>query len=498
MRLNLGFLLLFLIGVFGTVSADAQQTGQKAIPNWSAPATWTPPRSGRVHTLANITSPLPFIGVTPCRIADTRGNGFEGDYGPPSLVADATRSFTITGQCGIPANAAAVSFNFGALNAGGPGDLTVFPAGSSVPLVSTLNYNANTPNIANAAIVPLGDGGAITVQANAVAIDLIIDVNGYFAQSGVAASNTFLGSDAGNFTTIGTENSAFGGKALFSNTTGNSNTATGYVALFGNTTGFENTANGAHALALNTKGNANTGTGFNALFGNTMAIGNTATGAFALFSTSTGSENTGIGASSLTTNIIGTGNTATGAFALANTTGSSNIGIGHSAGYFLTTGNYNICIGNSGVAGESGVIRVGTVGVHGQAFLAGVQGVTTGGTGTPVLIDANGQLGTISSSARFKDDIQDMGEATEGLLKLRPVTFRYKAQPEGRTQFGLIGEEVEKVMPELVVCSSSGEVETVLYHKMPAMLLNELQKQQRQIEELKSELAALRAAVGRK
>ena len=91
-----------------------------------------------------------------------------------------------------------------------------------------------------------------------------------------------------------------------------------------------------------------------------------------------------------------------------------------------------------------------------------------------------------------------MGEATEGLLRLRPVTYRYKAQREGRTQFGLIAEEVEKVMPELVVCSSAGEVETVLYHEMPAMLLNELQKQQREIQELKAELSTLRAVFGQK
>jgi hypothetical protein len=150
------------------------------------------------------------------------------------------------------------------------------------------------------------------------------------------------------------------------------------------------------------------------------------------------------------------------------------------------------------VAGESGIIRIGTVGTQTAAFVAGVHGVTTGGTAIPVMVDADGQLGTISSSARFKDEIQDMGEATEGLLRLRPVTFRYKAQQEGRAQFGLIAEEVEKVMPELVVCSSSGEAETVLYHEMPAMLLNELQKQQREIQELKSELSALRAVIGQK
>lgn len=153
--------------------------GSQAIPNWSAPATWSPARSGGVHTMADVTNALPFVGVTPCRVADTRGNGFVGAYGPPSLVANANRTFVIVGQCGIPTGAAAVSFNFGALNVGGNGDLRVFPAGGGLPLVSTMNYNAFTPNIANAAIVPLG-GGGITVRADAVPVDLIIDVNGYY------------------------------------------------------------------------------------------------------------------------------------------------------------------------------------------------------------------------------------------------------------------------------------------------------------------------------
>ena len=157
--------------------------GGQAIPNWSAPATWSPSRAVGVHTLADITNPLPFIAVTPCRVADTRGNGFSGAYGPPSLAADANRTFVITGQCGIPASAAAVSFNFGALNVAGDGDLRVFPAGAALPLVSTMNYNANTPNIANAAIVPLGTGGGITVRGDAMAVDLIMDVNGYYAST---------------------------------------------------------------------------------------------------------------------------------------------------------------------------------------------------------------------------------------------------------------------------------------------------------------------------
>ena len=463
MRLHRGYLLLSLLGVFGVAIAGAQEGVQEAIPNWSAPATWSPQSVSRgASTMSALTSPFSFIGVTPCRVADTRGNGFTGQYGPPALDANATRSFTITGQCGIPAIAAAVSFNFTALNVGGQGDLRVFPAGSSVPLVSTLNYNANTPNIANAAIVPLGTAGAITVQADATSIDLIIDLNGYYAGAGVGSLNTFLGRNAGNFTMTGNVNTAIGTDALSFNTTGTSNTAIGNDALHSNTMGDGNTASGVNALVSNAAGMLNTANGFQALNSNTTGNSNTAVGFQALFFN----------------------------------TGSVNIGLGNNAGLHLTTGSNNICIGNLGVAGESDTIRVGSS--QTATFVAGVSGVTTGGTGIPVLIDSNGQLGTVSSSARFKDEIQDMGEATEGLLKLRPVTFRYKAQPEGRMQFGLIGEEVEKVMPELVVCSSSGEVETVLYHEMPAMLLNELQKQQRDIQELKSELSALRAIISQR
>ena len=160
------------------------------IPNWPAPAFWTPPpaaripRGARTDAVSPALPPLPFIALNPCRVADTRGNGFTGAFGPPPLVANATRTFTIAGQCGVPSTAAAASFNFAALNVSAAGDLRVFPAGGGLPLVSTLNYNANTPNIANAAVVPLGTAGAITVRADATSIDLIIDVNGYYDGSG--------------------------------------------------------------------------------------------------------------------------------------------------------------------------------------------------------------------------------------------------------------------------------------------------------------------------
>jgi len=445
--------------------------GDEAIPNWPAPATWSPHGASRgVSTMGAITSPLPFIGVTPCRVLDTRNP--VGPFGGPAFSSGQTRSFTIpSGPCsGIP-SAGAYSLNFTVVNMTGFGFLTTWPAGSAQPLVSTLDYVPAEGALANAAIIPASGSGAISVYVS-VGTDVIIDINGYYAPAGVGTLNTFLGLNAGNFTMTGDGNTGIGYNALASNTTGVNNTATGHNALVTNDVGSHNVASGQRALGSNTAGTQNTATGSAALFSNTTGGGNTASGAGALF----------------------------------NTTGSYNIGIGIGAGYYLTAGSNNICIGNGGVAGESGTIRIGTA--QTATFVAGVNGVTTGGTGTPVLIDSSGQLGTVSSSARFKDEIQDMGEATEALLKLRPVTFRYKTQPEGRMQFGLIAEEVEKVMPELVVCSPSGESETVLYHEMPAMLLNEFQKQQRQIEELqrqqrqmeelKSELAALRAVIGQK
>src|SRR5260221_12866872 len=178
-----------LLFVSGNAPQPPEIAEANAIPNWPAPAFWTPlaaraPRGARIDAVSPALPPLPFIALTPCRVADTRGNGFTGAFGPPPLLANATRDFTIAGQCGVPASAAAVSFNFAALNVGAAGDLRVFPAGGAVPTVSTLNYNGNTPNIANAAAVPLGTAGAITVQADATSVDLIIDINGYYDGSG--------------------------------------------------------------------------------------------------------------------------------------------------------------------------------------------------------------------------------------------------------------------------------------------------------------------------
>jgi hypothetical protein len=153
------------------------------------------------------------------------------------------------------------------------------------------------------------------------------------------------------------------------------------------------------------------------------------------------------------------------------------------------------------VAAESATIRMGTSGTHARAFLAGIRGVTTGvADAIPVLIDSAGQLGTVSSSRRFKEEIRDMGEATERLLQLRPVLFRYKPEVQSGArplEYGLIAEEVAEIFPELVVHDEEGKPFTVKYHLLSSMLLNELQRLReahaRELAGLSERVAALEA-----
>ena len=164
--------------------------------------------------------------------------------------------------------------------------------------------------------------------------------------------------------------------------------------------------------------------------------------------------------------------------------------MGSSAGINLTNGSNNIDIGNAGVAGESSTIRVGTKGTHTNTFIAGINGVTVAG-GVGVIIDANGHLGTKTSSARFKEAIKPMDKASEAILALQPVTFRYKHEldPEGVPQFGLVAEQVEKVNPDLVARDEQGKVYTVRYEAVNAMLLNEFLKEHRKVEQLEATAA---------
>jgi hypothetical protein len=189
-------------------------------------------------------------------------------------------------------------------------------------------------------------------------------------------------------------------------------------------------------------------------------------------------------------NQTGSNNTAVGNEALLhNTTGSSNIAMGNHAGFNLTTGDLNIDIGALGIAGESATIRIGESADQTRTFIAGITGVAV--TGAPVVIDGSGQLGVAPSSTRFKNEIKPMDEASEAILALRPVTFRYKKEidPQGTPQFGLVAEEVEKVNPDLVVHDKEGKPYSVRYEAVNAMLLNEFLKEHREVEQQERKLA---------
>jgi hypothetical protein len=297
---------------------------------------------------------------------------------------------------------------------------------------------------------------------------------------------------------IGPDNTATGSQALLNNTNGASNTATGAGTLFFNTIGNQNTANGVSALLDNTTGNGNTATGVDALLANTTGNSNTANGAVALGRNTTGGNNTASGVNALSGNVSGGNNTAEGFQALLHSTGSNNIGFGSNAGSTLTTGSNNIDIGNKGFAGEAAKIRIGTVGTQTATFIAGIHGVTVA-SALQVVVDVNGHLGTVGSSKRFKEAIKPMDKASEAILSLKPVTFRYKKEldPDSIPQFGLVAEDVEKVNPDLVVRGQDGKPYTVRYEAVNAMLLNEFLKEHRTVEEQQRTIIELKAAVAK-
>jgi hypothetical protein len=336
------------------------------------------------------------------------------------------------------------------------GDVTLAPGtgvsitpGGNTLTIGTNATSSNTPNT----IVRRDGTGSFTAATIGLTGNLTLPATSSTAGNIVqgatrvlhtfGTNNLFVGAGAGNYTMTGTgSNTAVGVNALSSNTSGDFNTACGAGALL-SSTGSANTATGVNALADTTSGSANTALGVDALSNNTL--------------------------------------------------GSFNIAIGKDAGDFLTIGSFNIDIGNHGVAGEAGTIRIGSL-LQTRAFLAGVRGVATGAAdGLPVLVDSNGQLGTISSSASVKRQIADVGEASSSLLKLRPVSFLYRNDTEGIRQYGLIAEEVARVMPELVQFSETGAAETVRYHFLAPLLLNELQREQQRNEEQESRIEKLLA-----
>jgi Chaperone of endosialidase len=382
-----------------------------------------------------LTPNLIYTTMQPCRLFDTRVAG-------GALVANVNRTFnavavsaagSLSAQggnpngCPIPGvdlnntpQVQAIVINLAVVTPSGTGVLQAWPSNLSKPNASVMNFTAAEVVLANGVVLPVRQdqqGMDITLVSN-VGTHVLGDVVGYFT--------------AGSPVTDPGKGSLF----LGGNGTGNQSVAT---------SGF-NTAIGNQTLWVNTTG------GFN-----------TALGAGALFSDTTGAANTALGANSLS----------------SLTTGGFNIALGFEAGSSYTSGeSHNIVIGNVGARGDNNTIRIGPSGTT-FTSIAGINGATSA-SGTEVFVNANDQLGTTTSSRRFKEDIADMGDASDGLLQLRPVTFYYKAAYDDGShllQYGLIAEEVVKTYPELVEVDKDGRPLAVRYHFVNAMLLNEVQKQ---------------------
>lgn len=342
----------------------------------------------------------------------------------------------------------------------------------------------------------------------------------YALQDNKGNYNTAVGYLTLQFNTTGDENDALGFMALYKNTTGTRNVAIGHRALMNNTGptpaldkgGTSNTAVGWQALQANTTGWQNTAIGESALTRNTTGQHNTATGEDALYNNN-GNHNTATGESTLYNNVSGNDNVANGYYALNLTTGSNNTAIGTQSGCNQTTGSNNIYVGNAGVAAESGIIRIGkmtaaamncsnghVLPAQTSTYIAGIYGVNV--TGSAVYVTSSGQLGVQSSSRRFKEEIRPLGSIEERIMKLRPVSFRYRDADGSGTkplQLGLIAEEVAEIMPEMVQFDKDGKPFAIHYQFLAPLLLAALQRehledqaQQAALETLKEQYQMLR------
>jgi endosialidase-like protein len=365
---------------------------------------------------------------------------------------------------------------------------------------------------------------AFSQMAQATDLDGVLPAGNTADGTGVLTSlttgfgNSGLGFKALNFDSVGNSNAAVGFKALQRNVDGNFNTAMGAFSLGSNQSGFQNTAAGygalffndstgnsngnlnsafgSYALLSNTDGSSNSAFGWAALKSNTIGVSNTATGILALAGNTDGSDNTASGFFALGANTSGSFNTASGDNALVNnTTGSGNTAVGEQAMDNETTGDNNLALGvgaGGNIVTANNVIAIGNAGadVSSTTWIGGVYNATTiSGTTEPVVVSITGQLGTIASSEQFKKDIATMGEASEAILSLRPVTFHYKSDAKGTAQFGLIAEQVAKVNPALVLPDKDGKPYTVRYDAVNAMLLNEFLKEHRKVQDLEATVA---------
>ena len=434
----------------------------------------------------------------------------------PGSILDVAGTVTATAFAGpLTGNATNVTGTVAAANGGtGATTLTGYVYGNAT---GTMTAATTIPGSAISGYLPVAHGGTGTTTGPTQGGVI-------YAVSDVVYGSTGAGTSGQVLLSRGTSNPVWS-----SNISGNAANVTGTVAVANGGTGLTTYATGdlLYASAANTLSKLTTGTNgyvltlasgvptwsagpagsitsddhYNTKVGTSVLSGNSgsdnsAMGNMALQGNTTGSDNSAMGFDALYLNTTGGGNTAMGSQALMhNTSGNSNTALGHNAGNNWTTGDQNIAIGNSGVAGESNTLRIGNSAQIFRAYIAGISGKAYG-TGSQVFISSDGLLGTTTSSRRFKENIQDMAQASSRIFNLRPVTFNYKAEyGGGGTQYGLIAEEVDQVIPEMTIRDKDGQIQTVAYQLLPPMLLNEAQKQHKAIEALQAENQTLKAEV---
>ncbi len=378
--------------------------------------------------------------------------------------------------------------------------------------IGTSSLTANTTGVNNTAVGFSSQTAAQTVNRNTSLGYETLNLNtggsectavGYFAmQAAQGNQNTAYGSQCLQQVS-GTQNTAMGIQSMLVAGAATDNTAVGYGTLIALTTGSFHTAIGHSALAAVTTASNLTAVGFQSLTANTSGVFNTAVGYQSMVTNSTGAQctalgymalalstadsNTAIGSQSLSGLTSGTFNTAVGrASGLLVTVGSRNTFVGYDAGsQSVGLDSDNIYLGHPGSAGESFTIRIGLSGFQQRNIQMGIRGVVTGvADAIPVLIDSSGQLGTVSSSQRFKTDIADIADSSY-ILKFRPRTFKWiDTTRDQRDQVGFIAEEVAAINPFFISRDEHGIIETVKYHELITPAIHQIQQLHAKLEEL--------------
>ena len=444
-----------------------------------------------------------FSGTTGKVIKDTGISSIS-----PSFTGSVTAATGITSTTGnIVASAGNINATLGSMSAG-----TTITAGTGITsttgnIVSTAGAVTAGTSMSATTTITAGTGLTVTTgNAAVVAGNLTLpDTNGagtageitmnsirVMSDYPAGSDNFFLGHNSGNTTNTGSGCTALGLECLKSLTTGTANTAIGNNALETLTSGTDNVAIGFNALTANNS-TFNVAVGVLAGQGLTGTT-NTLIGASAGVSLTSADGNTAVGYDIMHLNQTGDYNTAMGQAVLPFlTSGELNLCLGYGAGYSYTSSeSHNICIANNGIVGESNKLRIGVSGSGSEqvneCYIAGISGVTVAAS-VPVVIDTNGQMGTIVSAERYKENIEDIPE-NKSILKLRPVQFNYKSISKKDTSYGFIAEEVEKEFKDLCIYDDKNVINTVKYHEMPALLLLEIKRLVARVEELEKRLTA--------